>query len=160
MKLCSLPGIYLGPNFGGGNEDNGELLQNIPCIYCYTHCLQPCSKTAPTHASAGDSWTLLGKSGPVSYGVTAPFSWVLVHKVLFVPSKSLFPPSCVSSGRAMVGLMVPSSKRLMPYSSLLHTQPLPLKQSTADPDLFRRHPNTVLSQSLWGPWVLVHSRFV
>ena len=24
-------------------------------------------------------------------GVTAPFSWVLVHKVLFVHSKSLFP---------------------------------------------------------------------
>ena len=23
--------------------------------------------------------------------VTAPFSWVLVHKVLFVPSKNLFP---------------------------------------------------------------------
>ena len=34
-----------------------------------------------------------------------------VHKVLFVPSKSLFPPSCVSSGGSMVGLMVTSSKR-------------------------------------------------
>ena len=31
-----------------------------------------------THASAGDSWTLLGKSGSVCCGVTAPFSWVLV----------------------------------------------------------------------------------
>ena len=34
-----------------------------------------------------------------------------VHKVLFVPSKSLFPKSCVSSGGSMVGLMVTSSKR-------------------------------------------------
>ena len=34
-----------------------------------------------------------------------------VHKVLFVPSKSLFPQSCVSSGSSMVGLMVTSSKR-------------------------------------------------
>ena len=43
-------------------------------------------------ASARDSWTLLGESGSVSYGVTAPFSWVLVaHRVLPVPSKSLFP---------------------------------------------------------------------
>ena len=33
------------------------------------------------------------------------------HKVLFVPSKSLFPQSCVSSGGSMVGLMVTSSKR-------------------------------------------------
>ena len=38
----------------------------------------------------GDLWTLTGKSGSVSCGVTAPFSWVLVHKVLFVPSMSLF----------------------------------------------------------------------
>ena len=33
------------------------------------------------------------------------------HKVLFVPAKSLFPQSCVSSGGSMVGLMVTSSKR-------------------------------------------------
>ena len=33
------------------------------------------------------------------------------HKVLFVPSKSLFPQSCVSSGSFMVGLMATSSKR-------------------------------------------------
>ena len=34
-----------------------------------------------------------------------------VHKVLFVPSKSLFPQSCVSSGGSMVGFMATSSKR-------------------------------------------------
>ena len=34
-----------------------------------------------------------------------------VYKVLFVPSKSLFCQSCVSSGSSMVGLMVTSSKR-------------------------------------------------
>ena len=33
------------------------------------------------------------------------------HKVLFVPSKSLFPQPCVSSDSSMVGLMVTSSKR-------------------------------------------------
>ena len=32
-----------------------------------------------TRTSAKDSWTLMGKSGAVSCGVTAPFSWVLVH---------------------------------------------------------------------------------
>ena len=34
-----------------------------------------------------------------------------VHKVLFVPSKSLFPQSCVSSGSSTVGLMVTSFKK-------------------------------------------------
>ena len=54
-------------------------------------CPQPCSRTPLTHASTRNSWTLTGKSGSVSCGVTAPFSWVLGHKVLFVPAKSLFP---------------------------------------------------------------------
>ena len=55
---------------------------------------------------------LMGMSGSVSYGVTAPISWVLVcmHKVLFVPSKSLFPQSCVSSDGSMVEIMVTSFK--------------------------------------------------
>ena len=52
---------------------------------------QPRSRPPATHASAGYSWTLLGKSGLVSCMVTAPFSRVLVHKVLFVPLQSLFP---------------------------------------------------------------------
>ena len=48
----------------------------------------------------------------VSYGVTAPFSWVLVcTRFLFVPSKSLFPQSYVSSSGSMVGLMVTSTKK-------------------------------------------------
>ena len=34
-----------------------------------------------------------------------------VHKVLFVPSKSLFPQSCVSSGGSVVVLMVTSSNK-------------------------------------------------
>ena len=40
----------------------------------------PCSRPPQTHASARDSWTLTGKSGSVSCGVTAPFSWVLECK--------------------------------------------------------------------------------
>ena len=48
-------------------------------MHCYIHCPQPCIRPLPTHASTRDSWTLRGKSGSVSCGVTAPFSWVLVH---------------------------------------------------------------------------------
>ena len=40
----------------------------------------------------------------------SPGSWCA--QVLFVPSKSLFPQSCVSSCGSMVGLMVTSSKRV------------------------------------------------
>ena len=69
----------LRPNYGGGNEDNGDLLQEVLCMHCCTQCPWPCSRPLPAHASARDSWTLMGKPGSVSCGVTAPFSWVLVH---------------------------------------------------------------------------------
>ena len=48
----------------------------------------------------------------------------------------------------------------MPYPDLLHPEPMPLWQSTVDLYLFKRHSNTVLSQSLWGLWDLVCTRFV
>ena len=80
------------------------------------------------------------------------------HKVLFVPSKSLFPQTCVSSGVLWWDWWRLPPRGLMPYPGLLH--PEPLQQSTSDLYLCRRHSNTVLSQSLWGLWVLVHTRFV
>ena len=91
------------------------------------------------------------------------FSFLLglgAHKFVFVPSKSLFPQSHVSSGGSIVGLMVISSKRAYAIPRSLHPEPLPLRQATADLYLHRRHSNTILAQSLWGLWVLVHTRFV
>ena len=108
----------LRPNYGGGNEDNGDLLQKVPRMHCYSQCSQHCSRPLPTHTSAGDSWTLW-----VSL-LWGHCSFLLgVHQVLFVPSKSLFPQSCVSSGGSMVGLMVTSSKRAydIPGSAALKT---------------------------------------
>ena len=70
------------------------------------------------------------------------------HNVLFVPSKSLFPQSCLSSGISKVRLIVTSSKKAMPYPGLLHPEPLPLQQATADPYLFRRHSDKVVSVSV------------
>ena len=66
------PVIYLGPNYGGGNKDNRDLVQKIPCMYCYTQCPQPCSRPSPTHASTRDSWTLMGKSGSVCSFLLGP----------------------------------------------------------------------------------------
>ena len=89
-----LPAIYLGPNYGGGDEDNGDLPQKIPCMYCYSLCPQPCSRPPPTHGFARDSQKPTGKSRTVSCGVTVPFSWVLVHKVLLCPPRVYFPVLC------------------------------------------------------------------
>ena len=62
--------------------------------HCCTLCPQPCCRPPPTYASAGDSWSHTGKSGSVSCGVTAPFPWVLVHKVLLCPPRVYFPILC------------------------------------------------------------------
>ena len=48
-------------------------------MYCHPQRPLPCRRPPPTHASTRDSWTLTGKSESVSCGVTAPFSWVLMH---------------------------------------------------------------------------------
>ena len=31
----------LRPNYGGGDEDNGDLLQKVSCMHCYTQHLNP-----------------------------------------------------------------------------------------------------------------------
>ena len=104
-----------------------------------------------THDTDGDFWTLTGKSGSVSCGVTASFPWVLVHTVLFVPSKSLFPQSCVSSGSTVVGLLATSSKRayVMPRSAA--PKALSLSQATASLHLLRRHSSVSVSAGSLGP---------
>ena len=132
----------LRPNYGGGNEDNGA---------------QPCSRLALTHASTGDSWTLIGKSGSVfCWGHCSFPLGPGAHKILFVSSKSLFLQSCVSSGGFMVGLMATSSKRV--YAIPRSTEPR--APAPADPYLHRRHSNTVLVHTLWVLWILVCTRFV
>ena len=90
------PSLFdLRPNYGGGNEDNGYLIQKVLCMHCCTQCLRPCSRPPATHTSAGDSWTLIGKSGSVSCGVTAPFFWVLMHTgFCLCPTKVCFPHLC------------------------------------------------------------------
>ena len=72
-----------------------NLLQKVPCKHCYTQCPQSCSRPQLTHTSVGDSWTLTGKSGSVSCGITAPFSWALVHTMFCLcPQESISPVLC------------------------------------------------------------------
>ena len=90
---------------GGGNEDNGDRHQQIPGMYCYTQCPQPCSRPLLTQDIRRQVWDSL------LWGHCSFLLGPGAHKVLFVPTKSLFPQSCVSSGGSMVGLMATSSKR-------------------------------------------------
>ena len=71
------------------------------------------------------------------------------HKILFVPSKSLFPQPCVSSGSSSVGLMVTSFKRA--YAMPRSATPRAPVAGHCWPYLPRRHPDTVpaLSRSVW-----------
>ena len=98
----------LRPNYGGGNEDNVDILQKVPCRHCYTQCPQPCSKPPPTHSSARDSWTLMGKSGSISCWQPSEHFWRVWHLVLnmilpllpsswgysFAPGHGIYPQSC------------------------------------------------------------------
>ena len=106
----------LRPNYGGGNEDNGDLLQ-CPHLQQATTDSRLCRRLLDTHRQV---WVSLLRDhcsfllGPV------------VHKVLFVPSR-LFPQSCVSSGSSMVGLMVSSSKTV--YAIPRYAAPTALSNS-------------------------------
>ena len=58
----------LRPNYGGGNEDNGDLLQKVPCSHCCTQCPQPAAghyRPKPTLETPGHSRASLGS---VSWG--------------------------------------------------------------------------------------------
>ena len=101
----------LRPDYGGGNEDNvtsfkypiHELLQSMPPnLQQATADPHLCQRLLDTHGQVCVS---------LLWGHCSLFLGPGAHKVLFVPSKSLFPQFCVSSGGSMVGLMVTSSKR-------------------------------------------------
>ena len=101
----------LRPNYGGGSEDDGDLLQNALAHTATLsapdpaagHCqCMPLPETPDTH---GQVWASL------FWGHCSLLLGPGAHKVLFFPSKSLFPQSCVSSGCPMVELMATSSNR-------------------------------------------------
>ena len=114
----------LGPSCGGGNEDNvtsfkrshaGTAMYSVaPALQQATADPRLCRRLLDTH----------GESGSVSCGVTAPFSWVLVHKVLPCLQGST-PRSCVSAGGSVVGEWRPPPRGLLPRPGLLHQSPRP-----------------------------------
>ena len=91
VGLCSLPVIYLEINYGGCSEDNGDLLQNVPCMHRSSQCPNLAAGhllPTPPPETPGHSWAGLGQSLVGSLLLLGPG----VHNVLFVPSRSVFPP--------------------------------------------------------------------
>ena len=116
------------------------------------HCRPTPLLGTPEHSQASLGQSLVGSL------LLSPGSWYAQDFICALQES--VSQSCVSSDGPMVGLLGTSSKRAKTYQGLRHPEPLPLQQSNADLYLCRRHSNTVLSQSLWGLWVLVHTRFV
>ena len=73
---------------------------------------RPHSQPLSTQASTGNFWTFTVKSDSVSFGIAAPFSWVLVCK------RFCFCLPRVCFGGSMVALMATSSKRTYATSRL------------------------------------------
>ena len=136
------------------NEDYGDFLQKIPCMYGYTQCPQPFSRPPLTHTSTADSWTLTGKSGSVFCEVTdlSHESWCTHSSVCALQESTS--QSSVSSGSSMVGLMETSSKRAyaIPKSAIprasvpaaVHCWPVP-------PQEMLKHSSVSVSLGSLGP---------
>ena len=106
-RLGCVPSLFdMRQNCCGGNEDNGDLLQKVPCMHRFTQYPQLCSRPP---------WTISGCSRASLFNLLWGHSCFLLgpgaHTLLFALFKSLFHQSCVRSGGSMVGLMLPSSKR-------------------------------------------------
>ena len=84
------------PNYGRGNEGNGDLLQKDLCTVVFSapdpaagHCRPMPLPETPGHSQASLAQSLVGKL------FLSPGSWYT--QVLSVPSKCPFPPSCGNS---------------------------------------------------------------
>ena len=117
-------------------------------------CPQSWSRPRLTHASARDSWTLIGKSGTVSFGSLLLSPESLCTQGFVCALQESVSPVSVSSGSSIVGLMVTSSKKAYAITRSAAPEALSLQQATSDLFLCRRHSDTVLAQSLWvsGSW--------
>ena len=141
----------LTPNYGGGNEENGDLLQKVPCTHCCPQCPWPCSRPPPTYASAGDSWALTGKSGSVSCGLADPLSWSWFAQGFVCALQESVPPSLCKFWSLYGGVNADLLQEAYGNPGLLHPEPPPLWQATAGPQHCRRHSKHLkagLTQSL------------
>ena len=99
-----VPSLLFGlrPKYGRRNEGNGNLHQKDLCLHCCVHTVNSFVHTLQQvtgHPRLG--WRLLNTHRQAWLSLLWGHCFFLrapgTHKVLFVPSKSLFPQSCGSS---------------------------------------------------------------
>ena len=85
----------LGPDYGGGNEDNGDLLQKVHACTAIFSAPSPAAghhRPTPPLETPGHFWVSLGQS---FVGITSPFFWVLGHtRFCLCPPRVHFPVLC------------------------------------------------------------------
>ena len=128
----------------------------VPCIHCCTQCPDPAAghhRPTPLPETPGHSQASLGQSLLGSL-LLSPGSWCTQSFVCALQeSVSLVLCEFWWLHGGVNGDLLP--RGLMPYPSLLHPEPLPPQQSTADLHLHRRHSNSFVSVSVGslGPGV-------
>ena len=127
-------------------------------MYCYSPRPQPCSRPPPTQASTGESRTPTGKSGTVSLGslILSPGSWCTG----FCCARRVYFPVLWKFWQLYGGVNGELLQEGLCHTQVYCTQspcpcggPLQTWTSTGDAQ-------TQFWLSLWGPWVLVRTRFV
>ena len=110
-------GAVFPPSYLTWGQTMLEVMKIMATSFKRSHaCTATLNATNPAagHRWPMPCWRLLDTQGQVWVSLLWDHCSFLLgpgaHKVLFVPSKSLFPQSCVSSGSSTVQLMVTSSK--------------------------------------------------
>ena len=90
-----LPVIYLGPNYGGDNKGNGDLLQKVLCITVTLSAPNPAAghrQPTPPPETPGHSQASLGQSLVASL-LLSPASWCVQGSVCAL-QESFSPVMC------------------------------------------------------------------
>ena len=101
-------------NYGGGDKDNGNLLQKVPCMHCCTQCPHPTAGHHQPTPLPGVGWTT-GHS-QASLGQSLVWSLLIFPGSRYTQAsvcalQESVSQSYVMSGSSMVWLMATSSKR-------------------------------------------------
>ena len=87
---CVLSLLFdLRSNYGGGDEDNGELLQKVSCTHWCAQCPQPWNRPPPE--TPGHSWASLGQS---LVGSLLLYPRSCAHNFCLCPPRVCFPVLC------------------------------------------------------------------
>ena len=135
----------LRPNCGGGNEDNGDLLQKVPCRHYCTQCPQPAAGhhqpmpllETPGHSQASLSQSLVGSL------LLSPGSWCMQGSVCAL-QQSVSPVLC-KFWQLYCGVNGDLLQEGLLHTQVCCTQRPCLCQPTVDLYHHRRHSNKVLS---------------